>query len=66
MAKDKYKQTTIIEITGILDIDDDDNPKIIVWHEDNADEIDVKDILWENSGKQIAIKILSEEDLTNG
>lgn len=66
MAKDKYKQTTTIDITGILDIDENDTLKIIIWRDDEFEKIDLRDILERNLGKQIALRLSSEEDLING
>lgn len=66
MAKDKYKQTTTIDITGILDIDENDTLKIIIWRDDEFEKIDLRDILERNLGKQIALRLSSEEDFING
>lgn len=66
MAKDKYKQTTTIDITGTLDIDENDTLKIIIWRDDEFEKIDLRDILERNLGKQITLRLSSEEDLING
>lgn len=66
MAKDKYKQTTTIDIVGTLDLDAEDNLKITIWKEDEFEKIDVKEIFERNLGKQIALKISNEEDLIDG
>ena len=65
MAKDKYKQTTTIDITGTLDIDENDTLEIIIWRDDEFEKIDLRDILERNLGKQIALRLSSEEDLIN-
>lgn len=65
MAKDKYKQTTTIDITGTLDIDENDTLKIIICRDDDFEKIDLRDILERNLGKQIALRLSSEEDLIN-
>lgn len=65
MAKDKYKQTTTIDITGTLDIDENDTLKIIICRDDEFEKIDLRDILERNLGKQIALRLSSEEDLIN-
>ncbi len=66
MAKDKYKQTTTIDIVGTLDLDAEDNLKITIWQEDGFEKIDVREIFERNLGKQIALKISNEEDLIDG
>nr|DAU76171.1 MAG TPA: YonK protein [Caudoviricetes sp.] len=66
MAKDKYKQTTTIDIVGTLDLDAEDNLKITIWKEDEFEKIDVREIFERNLGKQIALKISNEEDLIDG
>lgn len=66
MAKDKYKQTTTIDIIGTLDIDENDNLKITIWKDDEFEKIDVREVLERNLGKQIALKLSSEEDLIDG
>ena len=66
MAKDKYKQTTTIDIIGTLDIDENDDLKITIWKDDEFEKIDVREVLERNLGKQIALKLSSEEDLIDG
>lgn len=66
MAKDKYKQTTTIDIVGTLDLDAEDNLKITIWKEEEFEKIDVREIFERNLGKQIALKISNEEDLIDG
>ena len=66
MAKDKYKQTTTIDIVGTLDLDAEDNLKITIWKEDEFEKIDAREIFEGNLGKLIALKISNEEDLIDG
>ena len=67
MAKDKYIQNTITEITGTLDRND--NNELIVWIDKGKDypieSIDIVGLLGNMIGKQIALKLSDERDLTN-
>lgn len=67
MAKDKYIQNTITEIAGTLDRND--NNKLVVWIDKGKDypieSIDIVGLLGNMIGKQIALKLSDERDLTN-
>lgn len=67
MAKDKYIQNTITEITGTLDRND--NNELVVWIDKGKDypieSIDIVGLLGNMIGKQIALKLSDERDLTN-
>lgn len=67
MAKDKYIQNTITEITGTLDRND--NNELVVWIDKGKDypieSIDIVELLGNMIGKQIALKLSDERDLTN-
>lgn len=67
MAKDKYIQNTITEITGTLDRND--NNELVVWIDKGKDypieSIDIVGLLGNMVGKQIALKLSDERDLTN-
>ena len=67
MAKDKYIQNTITEIAGTLDRND--NNELVVWIDKGKDypieSIDVVGLLGNMIGKQIALKLSDERDLTN-
>ena len=67
MAKDKYIQNTITEIAGTLDRND--NNELVVWIDKGKDypieSIDIVGLLGKMIGKQIALKLSDERDLTN-
>ena len=67
MAKDKYIQNTITEIAGTLDRND--NNEMVVWIDKGKDypieSIDIVGLLGSMIGKQIALKLSDEKDLTN-
>lgn len=67
MAKDKYIQNTITEITGTLDRND--NNELVVWIDKGKDypieSIDIVGLLGNMIGRQIALKLSDERDLTN-
>lgn len=67
MAKDKYIQNTITEIAGTLDRND--NNELVVWIDKGKDypieSIDIVGLLGSMIGKQIALKLSDEKDLTN-
>lgn len=67
MAKDKYIQNTITEIAGTLDRND--NNELVVWIDKGKDypieSIDIVGLLGSMIGKQIALKLSDERDLTN-
>lgn len=67
MGKDKYIQNTITEITGTLDRND--NNELVVWIDKGKDypieSIDIVGLLGNMIGKQIALKLSDERDLTN-
>lgn len=67
MAKDKYIQNTITEIAGTLDRND--NNELVVWIDKGKDypieSIDIVGLLGNMIGKQIALKLSDEKDLTN-
>ena len=67
MAKDKYIQNTITEIAGTLDRND--NNELVVWIDKGKDypieSIDIAGLLGNMTGKQIALKLSDERDLTN-
>ena len=67
MAKDKYIQNTITEITGTLDRND--NNELVVWIDKGKDypieSIDIVGLLGNMIGRQIALKLSDEKDLTN-
>lgn len=67
MAKDKYIQNTITEITGTLDRND--NNELVVWIDKGKDypieSIDIVGLLGNMIGKQIVLKLSDERDLTN-
>jgi hypothetical protein len=67
MAKDKYIQNTITEIAGTLDRND--NNELVVWIDKGKDypieSIDIVGLLGNMIGKQIALKLSDERDLTN-
>lgn len=67
MAKDKYIQNTITEIVGTLDRND--NNELVVWIDKGKDypieSIDIVGLLGNMIGKQIALKLSDERDLTN-
>ena len=67
MAKDKYIQNTITEIAGTLDRND--NNELVVWIDKGKDypieSIDIVGLLGNMVGKQIALKLSDERDLTN-
>ena len=67
MAKDKYIQNTITEIAGTLDRND--NNELVVWINKGKDypieSIDIVGLLGNMIGKQIALKLSDERDLTN-
>lgn len=67
MAKDKYIQNTITEIAGTLDRND--NNELVVWIDKGRDypieSIDIVGLLGNMIGKQIALKLSDERDLTN-
>lgn len=67
MAKDKYIQNTITEITGTLDRND--NNELVVWIDKGKDypieSIDIVGLLGNMVGKQISLKLSDERDLTN-
>lgn len=67
MAKDKYIQNTITEIAGTLDRND--NNELVVWIDKGKDypieSIDIVGLLGGMIGKQIALKLSDEKDLTN-
>lgn len=67
MAKDKYIQNTITEIAGTLDRNN--NNELVVWIDKGKDypieSIDIVGLLGNMIGKQIALKLSDERDLTN-
>ena len=67
MAKDEYIQNTITEIAGTLDRND--NNELVVWIDKGKDypieSIDIVGLLGSMIGKQIALKLSDEKDLTN-
>nr|DAP86219.1 MAG TPA: hypothetical protein [Caudoviricetes sp.] len=67
MAKDKYIQNIITEIAGTLDRND--NNELVVWIDKGKDypieSIDIVGLLGNMIGKQIALKLSDERDLTN-
>lgn len=67
MAKDKYIQNTITEIAGTLDRND--NNELVVWIDKGKDypieSIDIVGLLGNMIGRQIALKLSDEKDLTN-
>lgn len=67
MAKDKYIQNTITEIAGTLDRND--NNELVVWIDKGKDcpieSIDIVGLLGNMIGRQIALKLSDERDLTN-
>lgn len=67
MAKDKYIQNTITEIAGTLGRND--NNELVVWIDKGKDypieSIDIVGLLGNMIGKQIALKLSDERDLTN-
>lgn len=67
MAKDKYIQNTITEIAGTLDRNNDN--ELVVWIDKGKDypieSIDIVGLLGNMIGKQIALKLSDEKDLTN-
>lgn len=67
MAKDKYIQNTITEIAGTLDRND--NNELVVWIDKGKDypmeSVDIVGLLGNMIGKQIALKLSDERDLTN-
>lgn len=67
MAKDRYIQNTITEIAGTLDRND--NNELVVWIDKGKDypieSIDIVGLLGSMIGKQIALKLSDEKDLTN-
>lgn len=67
MAKDKYIQNTITEIAGTLDRND--NNEMVVWIDKGKDypieSIDIVGLLGNMIGRQIALKLSDERDLTN-
>ena len=67
MAKEKYIQNTITEIAGTLDRND--NNELVVWIDKGKDypieSIDIVGLLGSMIGKQIALKLSDEKDLTN-
>lgn len=67
MAKDKYIQNTIIEIAGTLDRNVDN--ELVVWIDKGKDypieSIDIVELLGNMIGRQIALKLSDERDLTN-
>lgn len=67
MAKDKFIQNTITEIAGTLDRND--NNELVVWIDKGKDypieSIDIVGLLGNMIGKQIALKLSDERDLTN-
>lgn len=67
MAKDKYIQNTITEIAGTLDRND--NNELVVWIDKGKDypieSIDIVGLLGNMIGKQIALKLSNERNLTN-
>lgn len=67
MAKDKYIQNTITEITGTLDRND--NNELVVWIDKGKnypiESIDIVGLLGNMIGRQIALKLSDERDLTN-
>ncbi len=67
MAKDRYIQNTITEIAGTLDRND--NNELVVWIDKGKDypieSIDIVGLLGNMIGKQIALKLSDERDLTN-
>lgn len=67
MAKDKYIQNTITEIAGTLDRND--NNELVVWIDKGKDypieSIDIVGLPGNMIGKQIALRLSDEKDLTN-
>lgn len=67
MAKGKYIQNTITEIAGTLDRND--NNELVVWIDKGKDypieSIDIVGLLGNMIGRQIALKLSDERDLTN-
>lgn len=52
MAKPKYEEKTVLEIIGVLDIDDEDN--LVVCVEEKA--YDLKNILKSKIGQEVQFK----------
>ena len=70
MAKDKYSISSVVDIVGTLDYNQ--NEELVVNIEqgkgDNiiVTEVDIVDVLRNCVGRQIAIKLTDEEDKCNG
>lgn len=62
MAKDVYKESSIVEINGLLDKTEDEELIVFIEQKDAPPlEIDLIQILNENIGKQIACKLVLEK-----
>lgn len=70
MAKDKYSISSVIDIVGTLDYNQNDELVINIEHGkgDNiiVTEVDIVDVLRNCVGRQITIKLTDEEDKCNG
>ena len=70
MAKDKYSISSVVDIVGTLDYNQ--NEELVVNIEqgkgDNTivTEVDIVDVLRNCVGRQITIKLTDEEDKCNG
>lgn len=70
MAKDKYSISSVVDIVGTLDYNQ--NEELVVNIEqgkgDNiiVTEVDIVDVLRNCVGRQITIKLTDEEDKCNG
>ena len=70
MAKDKYSISSVIDIVGTLDYNQNDELVINIEHGkgDNVMvmEVDIIDVLRNCVGRQVTIKLTDEEDKCNG
>lgn len=69
MAKDKYIVSKTVEVTGMLDYNQ--NEEMVVYIEQGKGdniiviEVPIMDILRECTGQRIALKLIDEEDRCN-
>lgn len=69
MAKDKYIVSKTVEVTGMLDYNQ--NEEMVVYIEQGKGdniiviEVPIMDILRECTGQRIALKLIDEEDKCN-
>lgn len=70
MAKDKYSISSVVDIVGTLDYNQNDELVINIEHGKGDNimvmEVDIVDVLRNCVGRQVTIKLTDEEDKCNG